>query len=256
MLHMKDVRRVMRPKRMFHIGEQGRCFVACVLNNVTIETGECLLHEGMPRALIAGLSRLLQENVVALGVHGHQAQAAGKRFILGHREVFGGHIFGQTRAFLSAVRHDGLLHLTVHLVLRPIGSGNKTIKACELHQQTHEANATGTHFRTHQVYPEHQTMQESETWNTLKKGHDRGTLVETCLVRLPRLEGAAGNIKLLGCLTLGEALGLELEILIKAFSAFQATPSREVCLIAWLPGLDYGSHSALLVHPLPWYGHG
>jgi hypothetical protein len=106
------------------------------------------------------------------------------------------------------------------------------------------------------VYPEHQTMQESETWNTLKKGHDRGTLVETFLVRLPRLEGAAGNIKLLGCLTLGEALGLQLEILIKAFSAFQATPSWEVCLIAWLPGLDYGSHSALLVHPLPWYGHG
>jgi hypothetical protein len=23
-----------------------------------------------------------------------------------------------------------------------------------------------------------------------------------------------------------------------------------------VPGLDYGSHSALLVHPLPWYGHG
>ena len=26
--------------------------------------------------------------------------------------------------------------------------------------------------------------------------------------------------------------------------------------MALLPGLDYGSHSALLVHPLPWYDHG
>jgi len=99
-------------------------------------------------------------------------------------------------------------------------------------------------------------MQESETWNAVKKGHDRGTLVETFLVRLPRLEGAAGHITLLGCLTLGEALGLPRERLIKAFSAFQATPSWEVCLIVWLPGLADGSHRALLVHPLPWYGQG
>jgi hypothetical protein len=68
-------------------------------------------------------------------------------------------------------------------------------------------------------------MQKSETWHALKQGHDRGTLVETFLVRLPRLEGAAGHSKLLGCLTLGEALGVQLERLIKAFSAFQATPS-------------------------------
>jgi hypothetical protein len=98
-------------------------------------------------------------------------------------------------------------------------------------------------------------MQASETWNAVKKGHDRGTLVETFLVRLPRLEGAAGPITLVGCLTLGEAVGVPLERLIKVCSAFQATPSWEVCLIAWLPALDYGSHSALLVHPLPWYGH-
>lgn len=253
---MQDVRRVMRPTIMFHLGQQGRCCVACGWHHVTMETGECLRHEGLPRAVIAGLSRVLQEHVVALGVHGHQAQAAGTRVILGHRAVCGGQIFGQTRAFLAAVRHDGLLHLTVHLVLRPRGRGNNTIQAWELHQQTHEATATGTHFRTHQGYPEHQTMQESATWNALKKGHDRGTLVETFLVRLPRLEGAAGHSQLVGCLTLGEALGLELERLLKAFSAFQATPSWEVCLIAWLPGLDYGSHSALLVHPLPWYGHG
>jgi len=168
----------------------------------------------------------------------------------------GGPIFGHTRACLAAVRHDGLLHLPVPLVRRPRGSGNTTSKAGALHQQTHEAHATGTHFRPHQGSPEHQTMPESATWNAVKKGHDRGTLGETCLGRLPRVEGAAGHRKLGGCLPLGEALGLPRERLLKACRAFQATPSWEVGLIAWLPGLDEGSHSALRVHPLPWYGHG
>jgi hypothetical protein len=106
------------------------------------------------------------------------------------------------------------------------------------------------------VYPEDQAMQESQTREALKKGYDSGTLVETVLVRLPRLKGAAGHLELFGCLTLGDALGLQLEILIKAFSAFNAIPSWVGCLIALVPGLDYGFHSALLVHPLPWYGHG
>ena len=89
-----------------------------------------------------------------------------------------------------------------------------------------------------------------------KTGHARGPLVETVGGRLPRWEGAAGPRALWGGLTLGDALGLQLEILVKAFSAFHAIPSWVGCRIALVPGLDYGSHSALLVHPLPWYSHG
>ncbi len=121
MLHMEDVRRVMRPKVMGNIREKARRFIACRLNDLTVQTRKRRFHEGMPRVLIAGWGHLLQDNVVALGVHGHQAQPAGKRFILGQRDGLSGHVFGQTRAFLSAVRHDGLLHLTVDLVLRPFG---------------------------------------------------------------------------------------------------------------------------------------
>jgi hypothetical protein len=99
-------------------------------------------------------------------------------------------------------------------------------------------------------------MQESQSRGALKKGHDRGTLIETVLVRLPRVEGAAGHLALVGCLTLGDALGLPLARLIKACSAFHAIPSWVGGLMALVPGLDYGVHSALLVHPLPWYGHG
>jgi hypothetical protein len=106
------------------------------------------------------------------------------------------------------------------------------------------------------VYPEDEAMQESKTWEALKKGHHSGTRIETCLVRLPRLEGTAGHIELVGRLPLGEALGLQRAILIKARSAFKAIPAWVVCLIALLPGLDYGAHSVLLVHPLPWSGHG
>ncbi len=55
-------------------------------------------------------------------------------------------------------------------------------------------------------------MQEGETGNTVKKGHDRRTRIEAFLIHAPRLQRAAGNRKDLGCLTLGDALGLQLAI--------------------------------------------
>jgi hypothetical protein len=99
-------------------------------------------------------------------------------------------------------------------------------------------------------------MQESQTRGTVKKDHASGTRVETVVGRLPRSEGAAGHLALCGGLTLGEAVGLQREIRIKAFSAFHAIPAWLGCLMALVPGLDEGFHSALLVHPLSWYGHG
>ena len=94
-------------------------------------------------------------------------------------------------------------------------------------------------------------MQEGQTWGTLQKGHDSGMLIEAFVIRLPCLKRAAGHLKLLGCLTLGDALGLQLEILIKAFSAFSAIPVWVAIVIASWLGLDYGAHSDLLCHPLP-----
>src|SRR5438128_1155902 len=65
---MEEVRRVMRPEVMLNIRQQSGRFIARGLNNVTIETGERLLHEGMPRVVIAGVGRLLQKNVLDSGV--------------------------------------------------------------------------------------------------------------------------------------------------------------------------------------------
>ena len=151
MLHMEEVRRVMGPKVMLNIRQQSGRFIARGLNNVAMQTGERLLHEGMPRVLIAGVGLLLQDDVVALGFYGYQAKSAGKRFILGSGDGFGGHGFGQTCAFLSAVRHNRLLHLAVDLVLDAIGGADQPIQASEFEQQTHQAHATGTHFGAHQM---------------------------------------------------------------------------------------------------------
>ncbi len=82
MLHMEKVRRVMRPQVMFNIGQKPRSLIACRLDDPTVKTRKGMLHEGMPGVLIACESRLLQDNVVAHGVHPHQRQTACKRFIL------------------------------------------------------------------------------------------------------------------------------------------------------------------------------
>ena len=82
---------------------------------------------------------------------------------------------------------------------------------------------------------EHQAMQEGEPRDTLKKRHDGGMLVEALLVRPPGLQRAAGHLKRLGRLTLGEPLGLQSAILLKELSAFECDPSvggDHRCLVA------------------------
>jgi len=68
-----------------------------------------------------------------------------------------------------AIPHKRVLHLAVALVLDAIGGSNKAIEAYEFAEQTPQANATGTHFRVHQMYPEHETMQEGQPRRAVKK---------------------------------------------------------------------------------------
>jgi hypothetical protein len=67
-----------------------------------------------------------------------------------------------------AIRHDRLLHLAVDLLLGAIGGGDKAVEACEFEKEAHQANATGTHFSAHQMYPENETMQEGQPRRALK----------------------------------------------------------------------------------------
>ena len=116
---------------MFNIRQQARRFIAGRLYDLTVQTRKRLFHEGMPCVLIAGVGLLLQDDRVALGFYGYQAQSAGKRFILGQRDGFGGHVLCQPCAFLLAIPHNRFLHLAVDLLLDAIGSSNKAIEACE-----------------------------------------------------------------------------------------------------------------------------
>ncbi len=241
------LQRVVRAEVMFHRSQQARCFIAGRLDHLTAQTRKRLLHERMPRILIAALGRLLQEDGVALGVHRHRAKPSGKAFIIDQGDGFGGHVPCHPRAFLAAVSPDRLLHLPVDLLLSAIGRADKPIKAREFQEQAHQANATRTHFRTHQVYPEHQTMQEGQPWGPVEKGHDGGMFVKTFLIRPPCLQRAAGHIKRLGGLTQGEPLGLPIAILIEAFRASGAIPSWGTIIMASWCGWDDGSHRDLLV---------
>ena len=49
----------------------------------------------------------------------------------------------------------------------------------------------------------------------VKKGHDRGTGIEAVLVHALRLQRAAGHVKHLGRLTLGDSLGVQCTISFK-----------------------------------------
>jgi hypothetical protein len=132
LLHMEEVRRVLRPQMGRNGGQESWGLIACRLDAATVAPHQGLLHAGLPGVVIACASRVLQENGVAHGLHPHQRQTACPRFILGAREVLSGHRLGQARTLLLAVQPDGLFHVTVHLLLGSIGSADKPIETCYL----------------------------------------------------------------------------------------------------------------------------
>jgi hypothetical protein len=151
MLHMEKVWRVMRPKVVGYIREQTRCFITGRLNHFAVEPRQGWRHQRMPRVLIPCGGCLLQHNVVALGIHPHQAQTARKRFIERHRYLFRRHLLSQTRTFFLTVRYHRFFDVTIDPVLCPIGRTDKPMEACELQQQTHQANPAGANLHTHEV---------------------------------------------------------------------------------------------------------
>ena len=110
------------------------------------------------RGLIAGLSQLFQNNEVALGVHRDEAKAAGKRFVLGHREVFVGHVLGQACGFVLAVGDHRLFNLAVDLLLSPIGGRDKAVKTCQVEEETDQANAARPDFDADQMEGNHEPV--------------------------------------------------------------------------------------------------
>jgi hypothetical protein len=248
MLHMEEVRRVMRPKVMCHIRQQAWCLIACRLDYLTVETDKGLFHEFLPGVLIACLCRLLQQNIVAHGLDTDEAQTARKGFIVCQRDCFRRHFVSQPLALFAAVRHDCFFNATVDLLLGSVRGPHKSIEARDLQEQAHQANPAGAHFGTDQVDRQDQSMQEGESQNAVKKCYDSGTRVQA-LVHPPCLKRATGHVERLGRLTLGEALGLQIVILLKALRAFNAIPALVAIIAVALCILDDCAHSYLLFQP-------
>ena len=92
-------------------------------------------------------------------------------------------------------------------------------------------------------------MQEGEPWNALEKCHDSRACIETLVVRPPGLEGAAGDVKDLRRLTLGDILRFEIAIPCQQVRAFETLPALMAILVAPWRILDDCAHSDLLSHP-------
>src|SRR5215471_18504967 len=88
-------------------------------------------------------------------------------------------------------------------------------------------------------------MEESETSHTVKKCHDSGTGIEAVLGQAPRLQRAAGHVKHLGGLALGESLDVQSVILGKEVSTFKAHPTLVTIVLAALLFMAYRCHSYL-----------
>jgi hypothetical protein len=65
------------------------------------------------------------------------------------------------------------------------------------------------------------------------------------------LQGASGYLKLLGGLTLGDALSLQVKILLEQVGPLEAVPESMAVEIVALWKIDYSAHGYLPLKPLP-----
>src|SRR5690242_12170424 len=122
------------------------------------------------------------------------------------------------------------------------------MQSCQRQHQTHQTNPTRADLDTHHMQCQDQAMQEGETWRTVKKRHDRRTLVKVLLVHSPRLQRAAGHVQGLRRLALGDPLGAQLAIAFPQVHALKASPALVAIMLATVLGLDYCCHR---LPPLP-----
>jgi hypothetical protein len=107
--------------------------------------------------------------------------------------------------------HEVCLDPAVDLLLSPIRRGDKSVESTELESQANQANATRSDLYKDKMESENQAMQESQSEIALKKLGDLRADVEGILLPAPSLPGGAGDLKLLGRLTLRDSLSLQLK---------------------------------------------
>jgi hypothetical protein len=239
---------VLCPQRVFHIGQKAWRLITGGLEHLTVEPPQGVPHALLPGVMLPAWSCVLQQHRMAHGLYAHQTQTAGTRFVLGDRDVFGWHLVRQARTLRLAGPHDSLFHVTVDLLLGPVGGANQSIETSELQAQAHQAHPAGPDLNTHHRQGQNETRQASQPWRTVEKRHDRRALVTGLLVRSPRRQRAAGALQHLGRLALGDALGVPLPIACIQVSALAARPALVAIRLAIGLVVDYRCHR---LPPLP-----
>jgi hypothetical protein len=146
---------------------------------------------------------------------------------------------------------DGVFDLAVALLLHSRGGGDKAVQPREVEQQTEPTHAARADLDTDQMESQNQAMEQGTSRSTVKKCGHFGTAIERVMPGLPRLQGASGHLKLLGGLTLGETLRVQIEIWREPIGPLEAVP--EVMAVAWVAvwHIEYSAHSDLPLEPLP-----
>ena len=78
----------------------------------------------------------------------------------------------------------------------------------------------------------HEPVQEGESGTALKELGHMGTDIEAVVPYAPGLKGGSGNLELFGGLTLGDALGSQLPVLLKEVRTFESIPAWLAVMVA------------------------
>ena len=150
-LHMAEVRRVMRAEVLFHLRQPSWGLIAGRWDHFPFEQRQGIRHQSVPGVLSTRLGRVFQQDRVPHGVDRHQAQTAGQGFILRRGALLWRHLLGHADGFLTLVCHHGFCHVTVALLLRALGGAHQPIEPRDLPEQPHQANTTRTAFDKHHM---------------------------------------------------------------------------------------------------------
>src|SRR6266446_5460548 len=168
----------MRTEMMFNIRQKPRRFVTRRLDDVALEMFEGTSHQLVPGVVIACLCGMLQQDIVAYRLNGHQAETAGESFILRDRDVLRCHVLSQAWGFRLRVSYHRFFHPAVDSLLRAKGRAHKPIEPRHLQPETDQPNTARTNFDTHDMERHDQAVEEGETRDALKELDHLGTRIE------------------------------------------------------------------------------
>ena len=135
-------------------------------------------------------------------------------------------------------------------MLSAIGGRDKAVQTAQREEETGQANAARSDCDTNEVEGHHQPVHKSESGTTLKESGHIGTDIKGVMPCPPGLKSGAGHLKLLSSLTLGQALGSQLTIVLEEVRTCASIPAWLAVMVALLRILDDGSHSDLLCQAL------